>query len=112
MNYQNQHPSQSPVEIDVLAGGSNEEQSWAILFEIKNRDPKHLPTLKEAKTFAKKATRFKEIDTPSKEQSTSADQARAIFPLYLSANGFTPEVEQWLQSKGIHTADFDTWIPA
>ncbi|MCP4157075.1 MAG: hypothetical protein GY757_55695 [bacterium] len=112
INYQLQHPSQSPVEFDVLADGSEGGRHWAILFEIKHRDHKHLPTLKEAKTFAQKVSRYKEIHTSSKEQVESANRTFTIFPIYLSANGFTPEVEQWLQESGIHTADFDTWLPA
>ncbi len=112
MNYQLQHPSQSPVEFDVLANGSEGEQRWTILFEIKHRDHKHPPTLTEAKTFAQKVSRFEETHTSSKEQAESVNRTHTVFPIYLSAKGFPPEVEQWLQSQGIHTADFDTWIPA
>jgi hypothetical protein len=111
MNFQLQQPSQSPVEFDVFAGGSEGGNRWAILFEIKNRDHKHPPTQKEAETFAQKVIRFKEVYDPSAEQTESTDQTFTVFPIYLSAKGFQPEVEQWLQSNGIHTADFDTWHP-
>ncbi|MCP4153365.1 MAG: hypothetical protein GY757_36900 [bacterium] len=111
MNYQLQHPSQSPVEIDVLATGSEKDERWTILFEIKNRDHEHPPTLKEAKAFAQKVTRFKEMNAPSTEQE-KAGRTHIVYPVYLSARGFSQKVEQWLQEGGIHTADFDTWRPA
>ncbi len=112
MNFLCQHPSQSPVEFDVLANGSDKGKRWTIVFEIKNRNHKHPPTLKEAKTFAQKIIRLKEEYGSSTEQADSTGQAHTILPIYLSADGFPPEVEQWLQEGGIHTADFDTWHPA
>ncbi|MCP4344334.1 MAG: hypothetical protein GY795_02275, partial [Desulfobacterales bacterium] len=34
---------------------------------------------------------------------------RFLCAVYLSAKGFDDRVEEWLHSRGILTADFETW---
>jgi len=59
------------------------------------------PTLEEAKKFINKINMYR----------TSMDKNKTglICPVYLSANGFTDEVEDYLFDNKILTSDFQTW---
>ena len=89
--------------MDVLAEGEDEESSWALVFEIKNRGEKNPPMMNDAELFAEKVKRIKEmLDIKGKKVSF-------VCPVYLSAEGFAEEVELWLHTQGIFTADMKTW---
>ncbi len=102
MNYSLSLP-QTVVELDVLARGSDTDSCWALVFEIKNRDEKHTPTLTEAQLFVTKIEKVKQLLTEMNKK------IKFVCPLYLSANGFEAPVEEWLHEQGVFTADLETW---
>ena len=104
MNYYLSFPQTTVLEIDVLAEGEDAENCWALVFELKNRDAKNPPTMKEAKDFLTKIKGVKQWLTESKETPI-----KFVCPVYLSAKGFTPSVETWLHEQGILTADWESW---
>ncbi|MCP4344406.1 MAG: hypothetical protein GY795_02645, partial [Desulfobacterales bacterium] len=103
MNYYIQVPHTTALEADVLAEGEDEENCWALVFFIFYRDEKNPPNMNEAELFATKAELTK--------QALEKKQKKILFvcPVYFSAKGFDNEVETWLHSKGILTADLETW---
>ena len=48
------------MEVDVLAEGSDANSCWAFVFEMKNRDEKNLPSMKEAQWFVANVYRIKQ----------------------------------------------------
>ena len=103
-NFYLQAPEQSAsLQVDVLADGEDEQGCWALVFEMKNRDAKHPPTVDEAQLFITKAAIVRRL-LEQKELPL-----RFICPVYLSAKGFTPEVETFLHQHGILTTDLETW---
>ncbi|MCP4146591.1 MAG: hypothetical protein GY757_02475, partial [bacterium] len=103
MNYYIQLPDTPVSEADVLAEGEDNDACWALVFETKNRHEKNPPTIDEARIFAEKAQRIKHI------LMQKGKKVRFVCPVYFSAKGFEEKVETWLHSKGILTADMDTW---
>ncbi len=59
VNHYLQVQGTGPVEADVLAQGSDAEKTWALLFEIKNRDEKNPPSMSEARDFTAKIEKTK-----------------------------------------------------
>ncbi|MCP4698371.1 MAG: hypothetical protein GY862_16185, partial [Gammaproteobacteria bacterium] len=55
-----QLPETMPVEVDVLAEGSEADISWAFVFEIKNRTEKNLPSMTEARGFIAKTDKVRQ----------------------------------------------------
>ena len=103
MNYYIQLPHAPISEVDVLAEGNDEEKVWTLVFEIKNRGEKNPPTIKDAELFAEKVKRIKEM-LEQRDETISF-----VCPVYFSAEGFAEEVESWLHTHGILTADMKTW---
>ncbi len=103
MNYYIQAPEITALEVDVLAEGKDADGGFALVFEMKNRDEKNLPTLAEAKSFVIK------IDIVRRWLKKKRGKIRFICPVYLSAEGFQPDVEIWLHEHGVFTADMETW---
>jgi hypothetical protein len=103
MNYSLSLPQTTVVELDVLARGSDTDSCWALVFEIKNRDEKHTPTLKEAQWFVTKVERVRQL------LAEMDKKIQFVCPVYLSAKGFDVPVEEWLHKQGIFTADLATW---
>ncbi|MDM8559362.1 hypothetical protein [Candidatus Parabeggiatoa sp. HSG14] len=103
MNYSLSLPQTTVVELDVLARGSDTSSCWALVFEIKNRDEKHHPTLIEAQNFVNK------IESVKQQLAEMNKPIKFICPVYLSATGFESSIEQWLHEQGVLTADLDTW---
>ncbi|MCP4687833.1 MAG: hypothetical protein GY859_07265 [Desulfobacterales bacterium] len=103
MNYYVQAPEAAAMEIDVLAEGNDADGAFALVFEIKNRAEKNLPTLAEAKAFVKRAAMVRRwlIDKDG--------NVRFLCPVYLSAEGFESDVEDWLHGQGVFTADMESW---
>ncbi|MCP4109986.1 MAG: hypothetical protein GY749_31435 [Desulfobacteraceae bacterium] len=99
MNYLLNIPGAAPSELDVLATGCNEETSMALVFETKNRNEKNPPTIDEAKFFLNKLKLLKD----------SLEKPHTVCGVYLSAKGFSGDVETWLHEQGIFTADMETW---
>lgn len=93
-----------PIEFDVLAQGADSEISWAVVFEIKNRNEKNLPTLQEAKFFITRINQLKQ------GMMNKNKNIKFVCPVFLSANGFEPGVEVWLHKHGVLTADLDSWL--
>jgi hypothetical protein len=104
INHYLQLQGTTPIEIDVLAEGADAHKSWAFMFEIKNRDEKHLPTMKEAQKFVANVSQI----TQWLAQQTGKP-IKFICPVYLSANGFSTSVEDWLQEQGVLTTDWAHW---
>jgi hypothetical protein len=102
-NYYLQLPQTTPLEVDVLAQGSDASHCWALVFEIKNRNEKHKPSMAEAQEFVTKCERLKQ------ELTRQGKTIRFICPVYLSAPGFTPKVETWLHEQGGLTTDLAYW---
>jgi len=92
------------IEVDVLVEGADAESCWAFVFEMKNRDEKNLPSMKEAQKFVANVSRLEQWLTP---QTTKP--LKFICPVYLSAEGFNAPVEEWLQEQGILTTDWAHW---
>jgi len=103
MNYYIQLPDTPLFEVDVLAQGEDGEACWALVFETKNRQAENPPTIDEARIFAEKAGRINQL------LAQKGKKIRFVCPVYFSAKGFEKEVETWLHSKGILTADMETW---
>ncbi len=103
MNYHIQLPHTTALEADVLARGEDDEYCWALVFETKNRDEKNPPEMNEAELFATKVNLIKQV------MEREGKKIRFVCAVYLSAKGFEDKVEKWLHSKGILTADFETW---
>ncbi len=91
------------LQVDVLADGEDEQGCWALVFEMKNRDAKHPPTLDEAQLFATKVAIVRRL----LEQKKKA--VRFVCPVYFSAKGFAPDVEAFLHQHGILTTDLENW---
>jgi hypothetical protein len=100
-NYYLQLPQSPPLEMDVLAKGSDAESCWALIFEIKNRDEK--PSMAEAQLFVTKCERLKQ------ELALSNKSIAFVCPVYLSAQGFSPKVEKWLHEQEVFTTDLAHW---
>ncbi|NIM12879.1 MAG: hypothetical protein GTO45_12200 [Candidatus Aminicenantes bacterium] len=108
MNYYIQVPATTTAaEIDVLVEGAEEDNyCWTLVFEMKNRDEKYLPTMAEAKSFVTKLNMVKQwLEQKDKE-------IRFICPVYFSANGFEPGIETWLHQHGVFTTDMERWETA
>ena len=94
----------TPIEIDVLADGSDDEHCWACVFEMKNRSEKNLPSMKEAQLFVSNVALVKQwlsIET--------GKPVNWICPVYFSAEGFSANVEEYLQEQGVLTTDWAYW---
>ncbi|KHD08455.1 hypothetical protein PN36_27710 [Candidatus Thiomargarita nelsonii] len=98
-NYYLQLPQTQAVELDVLALGEDETSCWALVFEVKNRDAKHPPTKKEAQAYVAKLEKLRHW-LEQKEKPI-----RFVCPVYLSAKGFSSELETFLHEEGVLTAD-------
>jgi len=88
-----------PLEIDVLAITKEDNHYKAAAFETKNRNEKNLPTIDECRIFLNKLELLK----------NSMEKPVIIYGIYFSANGFSDDVEKWLNDNGILTVDFNTW---
>ena len=99
MNYFINSQGALPLEIDVLAIKKEENFFKAAAFETKNRNEKNLPTIDECKVFLNKLEILK----------NSMEKPVIIYGIYFSANGFSNDVEKWLNDNGILTVDFETW---
>ncbi len=104
MNHYLQTPGMIPLEADVLATGEDGDTSRALVFEIKNRDEKYLPTANEARLFLTKTDIIRQI------LEQEGKEVQFVCPVYLSAKGFSDKIEAWLHSNGILTADAETWL--
>ncbi len=104
MNHYLQTPGMIPLEADVLATGEDGDTSRALVFEIKNRDEKYLPTANEARLFLTKVGIIRQI------LREKGKEIQFVCPVYLSAKGFSEKTEAWLHSNGILTADAETWL--
>jgi len=100
MNYYLSLPQTTVLEIDVLAKGEDANSCWALVFELKNRDAKNPPSLKEAQLFV---TKIKAV------KHWLGQSIKFVCPVYLSAKGFAPSVETWLHEQGVLTADRESW---
>ncbi len=103
MNYFIQAQETTPMEVDVLAEGKDADGAYALAFEIKNRDEKNLPTMTEAKLFAIKAAMV------MRWLNDKGGKIQFVCPVYLSAEGFDPDVEDWLHEQGVFTSDLESW---
>ncbi|MCP4106577.1 MAG: hypothetical protein GY749_13755 [Desulfobacteraceae bacterium] len=101
MNYYIQLPEITAPQLDVLAEGSDAEFCWALVFEMKNRGEKNPPTADDAKLFVAKA------DMLRRQMGEKNRKIRFVCPVYLSAEGFSSDVETWLHEHGVFTADTD-----
>jgi len=99
MNYFINSQGAFPLEIDVLAIKNEDEHFKAAAFETKNRNEKNLPTIDECKIFLNKLELLK----------NSMEKPVIVYGIYFSANGFSNDVEKWLNDNGILTVDFKTW---
>jgi hypothetical protein len=97
-------PGTTQIEVDVLAEGADADSCWAFVFEMKNRDEKNLPSMKEAQQFVANISRVKQWLT---QQTTKP--IKFICPVYLSAKGFNVSVEEWLHEQGVLTTDWAHW---
>jgi len=105
MNYYLSLPQTTVLEIDVLAKGEDANSCWALVFELKNRDAKNPPSMKEAQLFVTKIKVVKHWLAQSKGTSI-----KFVCPVYyFSAKGFAPSVEAWLHEQGILTTDMESW---
>jgi hypothetical protein len=103
-NYYLQDPQQpSSLQVDVLAEGEDEHSCWTLVFEMKNRDEKHPPTMDDVRLFV---TKIRIVRTLLEK---TGKQIRGVCPIYFSAQGFPPDVEAALHHEGIVTTDLDTW---
>jgi len=103
LNYYIQSPETSVMELDVMVEGISNNVFYGIVFEIKNRDVINLPTEKEIKQFVQKL----ELFTYSLKRQ--GYENIMLCPIFFSANGFEPEIEEWLFEHDILTADMDSW---
>ncbi|MEN8219368.1 MAG: hypothetical protein ABFS56_24025, partial [Pseudomonadota bacterium] len=98
-NYHLQLPQSTVIELDVLASGEDTKNCWALVFEVKNRQEAHPPNQVEAQSFVGKVERVRQW-LAQKEK-----EILFVCPVYLSAKGFQPDVEMWMQEHGVLTAD-------
>ena len=98
-NYFINSPGAFPLEIDVIALTKENDHFKAVAFETKNRNEKKLPTIDECKLFLNKLELLK----------NSMEKPVIVYGIYFSANGFSDDVEKWLNDNGILTVDFNTW---
>ncbi|MCP4698079.1 MAG: hypothetical protein GY862_14680, partial [Gammaproteobacteria bacterium] len=103
MNYSLSLPQTTAVELDVFARGSDADCCWALVFEVKNRDEKHMPAMREAQEFVSKIEKARLLLAETDKKITF------ICPVYLSAKGFGASVEEWLHEQGVLTADSESW---
>jgi len=99
MNYFINSPGAFPLEIDVLAIKKEDDHFKAVAFETKNRNEKNLPCIDECKIFLNKLELLK----------NSMEKPVIVYGIYFSANGFSEDVEKWLNDNSILTVDFKTW---
>ncbi|MDM8522023.1 hypothetical protein QUF80_01525, partial [Desulfococcaceae bacterium HSG8] len=99
MNYLLNIPGAMYAELDALAIFRDADNCLALAFETKNRNEKNPPTRDEAKFFLRKLELLKE----------SPEKPGVVCGVYLSAKGFSEDVERWLHAQGILTADMQTW---
>ena len=99
MNYYINSPGTFPLEIDVLAIKKEDDHFKAVAFETKNRNEKKLPCIDECKIFLNKLELLK----------NSMEKPVMVYGIYFSANGFSEDVEKWLNDNSILTVDFKTW---
>jgi len=92
------------IEVDVLAEGNDADNCWACVFEMKNRNEKNLPTLKEAQLFVANVSLVKQWLTQENDKPV-----KWICPVYFSAEGFSAAVEEYLQEHGVLTTDWAHW---
>ncbi len=92
------------IEVDVLAEDSDAESCWALMFEMKNRNEKNLPTLREAQLFVANVSLVKQWLTQENDKPV-----KWICPVYFSAEGFSAAVEECLQKQGVLTTDWAHW---
>jgi len=104
INHYIQLPGTTPIEVDVLAEGADASSCWAFVFEMKNRDEKNLPKMKEAQLFVANVSRVKQWLTQQ-----TGKPVKFICPVYLSAEGFSASVEEWLHEQGVLTTDWAHW---
>jgi Uma2 family endonuclease len=91
------------IVLDILAEGADEKSRWALVFAIKNRTEKNLPSMREAEKFVANVSIVKQY-LAQKEKPI-----RFVFPVYLSAEGFDSPVEEWLHGQGVFTTDIAHW---
>jgi hypothetical protein len=103
MNYLLPLPQTTAVELDVFAEGYDTDSCWAVVFEIKNRNEKNLPTRNEAQLFV---TKVKMVKQWLAQKQTPI---KFVCPVYLSAQGFESKVEVWLHEQGVLTTDSVCW---
>ncbi|MDM8551186.1 hypothetical protein QUF72_13965 [Desulfobacterales bacterium HSG2] len=103
MNHYIQLTNTPALEVDVLAEGEDEDSRWFLVFEAKNRDERNPVTTDQARRFATKVDMIRKLSEQKKKKT------RFVCPVYLSAKGFRKDVEEWLHSQGILTADMETW---
>ena len=58
--------------------------------------------MEDAKSFINKLKIFER----SRKNQT---EKMFVCPIYLSANGFEPEIENWLHEQFVLTSDLETW---
>jgi hypothetical protein len=92
------------IEVDVLAEGFDANSCWAFVFEMKNRDEKNLPSMKEAQWFVANVSRVKQWLAQQ-----TGKPIQFICPVYLSAEGFNAPVEEWFHEQGVLTTDWAHW---
>jgi len=92
------------IEIDVLAEGADADSCWAFVFEMKNRDEKNRPSMKEAKRFVANVSRVEQWLTQQ-----TGKPVKFICQVYLSAEGFSTSVEEWLHEQEVLTTDWAHW---
>jgi hypothetical protein len=106
MNYFINIPgAEGSQELDVVAEGADAGKNpFVLVFEMKNRDETHSPTMDEAKSFLLKVHMFKQ-DLEQKNKITGI-----VCPVYLSAKGFNRDVEMWLHEHLVLTSDMKHWF--
>jgi hypothetical protein len=103
LNYYIQSPETKLRELDVLVEGISDNEYQCIVFEIKNRDDINLPTEKEIQEFVQKIKLF----TYALEMQ--GHERVKLCSIYFSANGFDPDVKEWLHEHHVLTADMHSW---
>ncbi|MBF0395941.1 MAG: hypothetical protein HQK78_04165 [Desulfobacterales bacterium] len=86
------------IELDVFIEGWDEKNYWAIVFEMKNREKKS-PSLNDCESYLSK------IEAIKKALKENTGKLIDLCAIYLSVNGFEPDVEKWLHKNEILTAD-------
>ncbi len=104
INHYIQLQGTTSLEVDVLAEGANADSCYALVFEMKNRDEKNLPSIQEAQRFVANISMVKKW-----LRQQTGRTIKFVCPIYLSAEGFTVSVEEWLQEHGVLTTDWVCW---